>query len=139
MCIRDRKNSRQLFPDSENLNSWIEEGLNCDELSYTEYTFADFQENHNLEFLEKKQLNQIVNLINIYEDYLGQVHEDRKTFRKENRELFRLWEFYYNEILFKQIEQEKKIESNKAFPNSEALKREYNDLIMDFESKFVLI
>ena len=130
------ENSKHEFTDSKNLNKWLEESLSCKELSFTVYNFKDLQENQSLKVLNNNNLSEIVNLINIFEDYLYQIQDDNLAFRKENSSLNQVWEFYYNEILFKKLEQKHDIENHKAYPNSDTLKKEYNNLIMEFESKF---
>jgi hypothetical protein len=87
--------------------------------------------------LETKDIEGVVNFINLYEDYKEQIGKRKSRTKRLNK----IWNYYYEQIFYPNFNRKNQ---NKAIPNKlninyKKLFKEFSEILEDFENKFEFI
>lgn len=124
--------------DSDRMKKWLDESLNYSEISSTKYDLMGLEHKILSNELEPKDFGDIVNFINLYEDYQFQLGKEKEKSNSRKNGLSELWDYYYEEIFWKKFNQ---APQNKNHPNSliidyVKLTKQFSKVVNEFESNF---
>jgi len=126
------------FPDSERTTKWISESVECQKIYTTKYDLRTIENKILLNKLNQKDIEIIVNFINLFEDYKTQLGNEEKELKSRKKELVKVWDFYYEHIFFPKFIQSNQDEMyfEKLQIKPQYLLKEFNTILVDFEGSF---
>lgn len=129
------------LPDSEKTKAWLEESIASKKISATKYDLRKIERKILDNDLKPKDIERIINFINLYEDYKEQVLKQRQNSKTRAKRLNKIWHYYYDQILLPKFNRthQKKYTPAKLKINNKKLLREFAAILCDFESKFEFI
>ena len=129
------------LPDSEKTKAWLEESIASKKISATKYDLRKMERKILDNNLKAKDIEGIINFINLYEDYREQVLKQRQNSKTRAKRLNKVWHYYYDQIFFPRFNRtdQKKYIPPKLKINNKKLLREFSEILFDFESKFEFI
>ncbi len=125
------------YPDCESLRKWLVASSSCKKISSTKYDLRKIESKILSDQLKAKDIEEIVNFINLFEDYKIQIGEEKSRTKKLNK----IWNYFYDQIFFlnfKKVQQKKHTRSKLSISN-EKLHKEFSSIIEQFESRFEFI
>ncbi len=127
--------SKLKLPDSKKTKKWLKESLKCKKLISVKLDLRNVESKISLNKLKVKDLEKIVDFINLYEDYKLQLGKKSDKLKSRKGELIKVWEYFYDEIFFtsKKRSNKKKRKFKKLKINSKKLLKEFHSIVIDFE------
>lgn len=125
------------FPDSKRMKKWLKKSSSCKKISSTKYDLRKIEKKILSNRLETKDIEGVVNFINLYEDYKSQIGKRKSRTKRLNK----IWDYYYEQVFhpnFNRKNQNKYI-PNKLKINHKKLFKEFSVILEDFENKFEFI
>lgn len=131
--IKSITSSRLILPDSKQTNKWMKQSLGCKKISSTKCDLRKIGDKIRAKKLNCKDLESIINFINLYEDYKYQTGKQKARTKKLNK----VWNYYYEEIFYPNFDRttHEKSAPFKLKINYKKLLNEYCEILEEFESK----
>ncbi len=129
------------LPDSKRTKKWLKKSLNFRELSSTIFDLRKVEKKILSNKLTPKDIEGIINFINLYEDYKFQLGKKEGELKSRAKGLCKIWNYYYEEIFFPNFsgKNQKIHKPAKLKIDNKKLFNEFSKILKDFESKFEFI
>lgn len=134
--IKKVSESQLNLPDSKKTKEWLKKSLRCNKLSSTKYDLRKIETKILSNELKEKDIEQIIDFINLYEDYKIQMGEQKSKTKRLNK----IWNYYYKQIFFPNFNRtnQKRYVPSKLKINNKKLFKEFSEILKEFESKIEL-
>jgi hypothetical protein len=133
--LKKISDSKLKLPDSKRTKKWLKESLKCKKLISVKLDLRNIESKISLNELKVKDLEKIVDFINLYEDYKQQLGKKGDKLKSRKGELIKVWEYFYDEIFFatKKRSNKKKNKFKKLKINNKKLLKEFRSIVINFE------
>lgn len=129
------------LPDSKRTKKWLKKSLNFTKLSSTKIDLRDIERKILSNKLKSKEIEEITNFINLYEDYRIQLIKKKAKLKTRTPKLNNVWSYYYEQIFFPNFNKinQKTYTPNQLKIDNKKLFKDFSKLLEDFENNFEFI
>lgn len=142
MKLLGRISKREIIlPDSKRTKKWLRKSLNGTEISSIKFDLRKVGGKILSNKLKTKDLEKIVNFMNLYEDYKLQIEQCKSGYKSRANELDTIWNYYYEHIFFPNFNRanQKKYMPIELIVDGKKLFKEFSEMVKDFENNFEFI
>jgi len=125
------------LPDSKRTKKWLNRSLKCNKLTSITLDLRGVEKEKLSKRLKLKKIVEMVNFINLFEDYEIQIHQNPTKRKPRAKALNTIWDYYYEQIFWPKLNRtnQKKYRRSKLKVNRKKLLKEFSQMIQGFEDK----